>query len=108
MVKAVCPQLHCSDTFVLIVRMIVNGHHARHFVVQYLLDNVRTDLEFVQPGSERAPQIVWRESTLMLCFLIVLANFVEIEALLLEEIPPEIEEVPVRHCRDTSVSCETL
>ncbi len=75
-VKAVCPQLHCSDTFVLIVRLIVNGHHARHFMVQYLLDNVRTDLEFVQSGRECAPQVVWRESTLMLCLLIVLANLV--------------------------------
>ena len=75
-VKVVCPQLHCRDSFVLVVRLIVNGHHARHFVVQYLLNNVRTDLEFVQSGGERAPQIMWRESTLMLCLLIVLANLV--------------------------------
>ncbi len=76
MVKAVCPQLHCSDTFLLIVRLIVNGHHARHFVIQYLLDNVRTDLEIVQSGRKRAPQIVWGERTLVFCLLIILANLV--------------------------------
>lgn len=74
--QCVCPQLHRSDTFVHIVCLIVNGHYTRHFVVEYLLDNVRTDFEIIQPGRESTSQIVWCEMALVLCLLINCANLI--------------------------------
>ena len=60
-VKLVRPPLHCRYALVFVFGMVIYGHHTGQSVVQDLLDDVRPDLQFVEPGGERTAQIVGRE-----------------------------------------------